>query len=64
MVTFSKPLTAVEPQGSGPQELKPIIPIECPQNCGGVAEVLSEPTSSHHRTKHHGPLRGSERTPI
>ena len=31
MVTFSKPISANEPQGNGPQELKPIIPIECPQ---------------------------------
>eukprot|EP00957_Ditylum_brightwellii_P209916 15364345-Ditylum_brightwellii.AAC.1 len=31
MVTFSKPLTAGKPQGNGPQELKPIIPIDCPQ---------------------------------
>eukprot|EP00957_Ditylum_brightwellii_P163736 12465499-Ditylum_brightwellii.AAC.1 len=31
MVTFSKPSTAGEPQGNGPQELKPIIPIERPQ---------------------------------
>eukprot|EP00957_Ditylum_brightwellii_P080688 6136657-Ditylum_brightwellii.AAC.1 len=31
MVTFSKPLTAAKPQGNSPQELKPIILIECPQ---------------------------------
>eukprot|EP00957_Ditylum_brightwellii_P100347 7649420-Ditylum_brightwellii.AAC.1 len=33
MVTFSKPLTEVEPQGNGPQEFKPIILIERPQVC-------------------------------
>eukprot|EP00957_Ditylum_brightwellii_P052208 3958870-Ditylum_brightwellii.AAC.1 len=31
MVTFSKPLTAVKPQGKGPRELKPIILIEHPK---------------------------------
>eukprot|EP00957_Ditylum_brightwellii_P211490 15366226-Ditylum_brightwellii.AAC.1 len=65
MVTFPKQLTAGKPQGNGPQELKPIILIERPQICGGVVEVLSEPASHHHRTKHHGPSsQGSEWTPI
>eukprot|EP00957_Ditylum_brightwellii_P022880 1726932-Ditylum_brightwellii.AAC.1 len=31
MVTFSKPSTTGKPQGNGPQELKPSIPIQCPQ---------------------------------
>eukprot|EP00957_Ditylum_brightwellii_P164524 12526113-Ditylum_brightwellii.AAC.1 len=31
MVSFSKPLEVVEPQGNSPQELKPIIPIEHPK---------------------------------
>eukprot|EP00957_Ditylum_brightwellii_P088757 6759306-Ditylum_brightwellii.AAC.1 len=31
MVTFSKPSNAVEPQGDGPQELKPIILSERPK---------------------------------
>eukprot|EP00957_Ditylum_brightwellii_P102414 7806321-Ditylum_brightwellii.AAC.2 len=31
MVTFSKPLNAVKPQGNGLQELEPIIPIERPK---------------------------------
>eukprot|EP00957_Ditylum_brightwellii_P091821 6991236-Ditylum_brightwellii.AAC.1 len=33
MVTFSKPLTVVEPQGNSPQELTPIPLIEFPQAC-------------------------------
>eukprot|EP00957_Ditylum_brightwellii_P037928 2868651-Ditylum_brightwellii.AAC.1 len=44
MVTFSKPSNTVEPQGNGPRELKPIIPIECPKVCkltkGSVEEWL------------------------
>eukprot|EP00957_Ditylum_brightwellii_P139752 10649844-Ditylum_brightwellii.AAC.1 len=28
MVTFSKPISANEPQGNGPQEIKPFIPLE------------------------------------
>eukprot|EP00957_Ditylum_brightwellii_P022128 1669621-Ditylum_brightwellii.AAC.1 len=44
MVTFSKPLTVGEHQGNVPQELKPIIPIECPQ----VGELTK---GNHHMYK-------------
>eukprot|EP00957_Ditylum_brightwellii_P147864 11259782-Ditylum_brightwellii.AAC.2 len=46
MVTFSKPLTTNTPQGNGPQELKPIIPIEHPQ-------VQGLTKGNHHMYKLH-----------